>query len=418
MPRNRIIYQSEAIYAGPSIKTGISTGVLNGFHILKKIDNVVAANYGINVSRLDIMQLGSQGIVSRPIFSNPILDLQFSYNFDGFGNETKLGFTTNFATGNDNIPRFSDNFSVALLSGFVSINRDRDKRDFYIALADEGEDVYAGDVDSPKGNDLTTLTGIISKNSPNFDVLNFQNCYLTKYGMNLKVNQFVTCNLSYLCENMMVFSSGSGVNVFTIDRQTRSPVKTGINLVIPKYSRNNESVLLSNASTISITANTNADNPISSGLGFSFADAKFNSFQFEIGLERYPLNSISSKMPIDQVVKFPVIATFSAAGIQGDAFSGDFLSFFNKDKNIDLSLSMKRTLVNNPKGDLSSLISIKKATLNSVFFDSTIGSNKSFTIQGQVDLDDADLSKGIFFSGALPTGVIEEFLLKSGILDI
>ena len=176
--------------------------------------------------------------------------------------------------------------------------------------------------------------------------------------------------------------------------------------------------MLSNASTISITANTNADNPISSGLGFSFADAKFNSFQFEIGLERYPLNSISSKMPIDQVVNFPVIATFSAAGIQGDAFSGDFLSFFNKDKNIDLSLSMKRTLVNNPKGDLSSLISIKKATLNSVFFDSTIGSNKSFTIQGQVDLDDADLSKGIFFSGALPTGVIEEFLLKSGILDI
>jgi hypothetical protein len=418
MSRNRIIYQNEAIYAGPSIKTGITTGVLKGFHILKKIDNVIAANYGINVSRQDIMQLGSQGIVSRPIFSSPILDLQFSYNFDGFGNETKLGFTTNFTTGNNNAPRFSDNFSVALLSGFVSIDRGRDKRDFYIALADEGEDVYAGDVDSPKGNDLTTLTGIISKNSPTFDILNFQNCYLTKYGMTLKVSEFVTCNLSYLCENMMVFSSGSGVNVFTIDRQTRSPVKTGINLVIPKYSRNNESVLLSNASTLSITANTSADDPISSGLGFSFTDAKFNSFQFEIGLERYPLNSISSKMPVDQVVKFPVIATFSAAGIQGDAFSGDFLSFFNKDKNIDLSLSMKRTLANNPKGDLNSLISIKKATLNSVFFDSAIGSNKSFTIQGQVDLDDADLSKGIFFSGALPTGVIEEFLLKSGILDI
>ena len=74
MPRNRIIYQSEAIYAGPSIKTGISTGVLNGFHILKKIDNVVAANYGINVTRQDIMQLGSQGIISRPIFQSPILD--------------------------------------------------------------------------------------------------------------------------------------------------------------------------------------------------------------------------------------------------------------------------------------------------------------------------------------------------------
>lgn len=418
MPRNRINYQNEAIYAGPSLKTGISTGVLQGHHILKKIDNVISANYGINVTRQDLMQLGSQGIISRPIFQSPILDLQFSYNFNGFGNETKLGFITNFTTGN-NIPRFSDNFSVALLSGFVNPNRERDKRDFYIALADEGEDVYNDVFNTGNFSDksLTTLTGLIDSKSKSYDILNFQNCYLTKYKMNATVNQFVNCNLSYLCENMMVFTSGSGVNVFTLDAKTRSPVKTGINIVIPKYSRTNESVLLGNTSTLSISLSEGDNNDLSSGIGFSLTDAKINSFDFEIVFDRYPLKSISHKMPVDQIIKFPVIGTFTIAGIQGDAFSGDFLSFFNKEKSIDLSLSMKRERAGNPKGDLSSLINIKKATINSVFFDSSIGGNKSISLQGQVDLDDADLSKGIFFSGALPTGIVEQFLLKSGILD-
>lgn len=418
MPRNRINYQNEAIYAGPSLKTGISTGVLQGHHILKKIDNVISANYGINVTRQDLMQLGSQGIISRPIFQSPILDLQFSYNFNGFGNETKLGFITNFTTGN-NIPRFSDNFSVALLSGFVNPNRERDKRDFYIALADEGEDVYNDVFNTGNFSDksLTTLTGLIDSKSKSYDILNFQNCYLTKYKMNATVNQFVNCNLSYLCENMMVFTSGSGVNVFTLDAKTRSPVKTGINIVIPKYSRTNESVLLGNTSTLSISLSEGDNNDLSSGIGFSLTDAKINSFDFEIVFDRYPLKSISHKMPVDQIIKFPVIGSFTIAGIQGDAFSGDFLSFFNKEKSIDLSLSMKRERAGNPKGDLSSLINIKKATINSVFFDSSIGGNKSISLQGQVDLDDADLSKGIFFSGALPTGIVEQFLLKSGILD-
>lgn len=418
MPRNRINYQNEAIYAGPSLKTGISTGVLQGHHILKKIDNVISANYGINVTRQDLMQLGSQGIISRPIFQSPILDLQFSYNFNGFGNETKLGFITNFTTGN-NIPRFSDNFSVALLSGFINPNRERDKRDFYIALADEGEDVYNDVFNTGNSSDgsLTTLTGLIDSKSKSYDILNFQNCYLTKYKMNVTVNQFVNCNLSYLCENMMVFTSGSGVNVFTLDAKTRSPVKTGINIVIPKYSRTNESVLLGNTSTLSISLSEGDNNNLSSGIGFSLTDAKINSFDFEIVFDRYPLKSISHKMPVDQIIKFPVIGTFTIAGIQGDAFSGDFLSFFNKEKSIDLSLSMQRERAGNPKGDLSSLINIKKATINSVFFDSSIGNNKSISLQGQVDLDDADLSKGIFFSGALPTGIVEQFLLKSGILD-
>lgn len=417
MPRSRIIYQNEALYAGPAIKTGIATGVLEGYHILKKIDNVTAANYGINITRQDLMQLGSQGVVARPIFQSPILDLQFTYSFDGFGNETKLGFVSNFTTGNNNVPRYSDTFSISLLSGFTSDNRTKDKRDFYIALANEGEDAFNSN-DSPSNNDLTTLTGIIAIDSPSYDILNFQDCFLTKYGMNIQVNQIITCNLSYLCSNMMVFASGSGINVYTLDKQNRTPVETGINIVIPKYSRDNETVLIGNSATLSINSTGSNEIYSSSGIGFSLSDAKFNNFSFEIGLDRYPLNSISYKMPLDQVVKFPVIATFDAKGIQGDAFSGDFLSFFNKDNKIDLILSIDRLDLTSPKGSLSSKIFFKKASINSVFFDSAIGNNKSFSIQGQVDLDNNDLSKGIFFSGVLPTGIIEEFLLKSGILDI
>jgi len=416
MSRNRIIYQNEALYAGPSLKTGIATGVLLGHHILKKIDNVIAATYGINIERQDIMQLGSEGILARPSFKSPVLDLQFSYLFNGFSNETKLGLNTNFSTGNDNVPRYNDTFSAALLSGFLRKDRARDKRDFFMALADEGEDVFNGTMDSPYGNNLTTLTGIIDNNSPTFDILNFQDCYLTKYNMSIETNKIVTCNLSYLASNMMVFVSGSGLNVFTLDKKNKTAVKTGINIVIPKFSRSTENIILSNSCTLSITPT--GSTPVSTDIGLSLNDAKFSSFNLDINLERYSLSSISHKMPLDSPIKFPVIASFSVKGIQGDALSGDYLSFINADRKIDLSVSMNRIRLDSPKGDLSSKIFIKNATVNSIFFDSSIGSNKSFTIQGQVDLDSSDLSKGLFFSGDLPTGIIEEFLLKNQILDI
>lgn len=415
MSRNRIIYQNEALYAGPSLKTGIATGVVPGHYILKNIENVTSISYGINTTRQDLVQLGSQGIVARPIFESPILDLSFSYNFNGFGNETKLGFNTNFSTG-QNIPKYANNFSVALMSGFINPNRERDKRDFYIALADEGEDVFQENSNLLKSSDLTTLTGIIESKSPTFDILNLQECYLTKYSFSARVNELVKCSLGYLVSNIMVFSSGSGVNVYTLDKVSGVAVKTGINIVIPKFSRSPEDVVLSNLCVLDIKSSD--ESSLSENLSFSIADAKFRSFTFDLNLSRDSLKSVSHKMPLDNPIKFPIIANFNLEGINGDVSSGDFLSFFRKDNKIDLTISMNRFKPDNPIGQLNSKIFIKKAQINSVFSSSEIGNNKSFSIAGQVDLDSLDLSKGMFFSGVLPSGVLDLFLLKSGVLDI
>ena len=95
MPRNRIIYQSEALFAGPSPATGfhLTTGAgndlskttaPNGFlgtnkSRIKELQRIQTANYSFNITRQDVNQFGELAAIDRVILESPTVSLDASY---------------------------------------------------------------------------------------------------------------------------------------------------------------------------------------------------------------------------------------------------------------------------------------------------------------------------------------------------
>ena len=131
MPRNRVIYQNEALYVGPSpsisghykfvtgsnpnvptqklsqldplaTRTLVSgattttadlTTMTNGLlPNLANIDRVQSINYNFNITRKDVNQFGNLAAIDRIIADQPTVAIDFNYLQNGFKNEEELGF--------------------------------------------------------------------------------------------------------------------------------------------------------------------------------------------------------------------------------------------------------------------------------------------------------------------------------------
>ena len=79
--RKRIIYQSEALFAGSSAAP-------------VNIQRVQSANYAFTVPRVDVNQYGQLGQIERLIVEVPTVSLDFTYSLAGTVNEKQLFGTT------------------------------------------------------------------------------------------------------------------------------------------------------------------------------------------------------------------------------------------------------------------------------------------------------------------------------------
>ena len=146
MPRNRIIYQSEALYCGPSPATGfhfasgvgsvrwngtgdgvvkadqLGTGKATG--IVQQLHRIQDINYSFTVDRTNVNQFGELAAIDRIVLAPPTVALDFSYLLNSFSNEKLLGFNVD-GTGS----------SIRNL-----LNKTSDERNYYIKTVPEGVD--------------------------------------------------------------------------------------------------------------------------------------------------------------------------------------------------------------------------------------------------------------------------------------
>ncbi len=117
--RKRIIYQSEALFAGSSAAP-------------VNIQRVQSANYSFTVPRVDVNQYGQLGQIERLIVEVPTVSLDFSYSLAGTVNEKQLfGTTSANSSGTHGIMKNINDTTAT------------EKQYYQIALADEGKD-YLG----------------------------------------------------------------------------------------------------------------------------------------------------------------------------------------------------------------------------------------------------------------------------------
>ena len=148
---NRIIYQSDALYASNNVRaTGLDQHV--------QLRRVQSANYSFSVNRTDVFQFGSLARIDSTILESPTITADLSYLLgDGF-NEIVLGFSD---CGNpDSAP-----------TGFVKNQIAADTEQ-----ATSGINLYV--LTTPEGEDANVAR---STNTEDYSTIGLGNMYVSDY---------------------------------------------------------------------------------------------------------------------------------------------------------------------------------------------------------------------------------------------
>ena len=199
MARNRVIYQSEALYVS---KNAASTGTADH----KQLTRVQSANFNYTINRQDVNQFGQLARIDSLVLDPPTVGTDFSYYLtDGF-NERCLGFYVKTGGGN----RVND-------GGFASGH----------LLGGSGFNTFI--VTGPDGKDLNRQAALVATDH----VIGIGNCYLSDYSVDLSVGSLPTVSVTLEGANVRSDDSADAISTPAIDQEAGSSLSSGVELPAP-----------------------------------------------------------------------------------------------------------------------------------------------------------------------------------------
>jgi len=373
MARNRVIYQSEALYVadGTLVPTAAHTaaGKINQLH------RVQSANYGFTINRQDVNQFGQLARIDQISIEAPTVNLDFSYYLTTGNNETALGFTVGTASGTSSfISGLIDASNTTNNIGIVS------GRNFHILTVAEGNDANA----SAAGvyNATTTRT------------IGIGNAYITNYTVEAAVGGLPTVSVTAegLNVNVVTGSSGASAIVPGINVENGTASAALFALPAPVTGVVGASALRPGDITLLLTDGVLTDLPT----GTNVADntpAHIQNLSIEVPIGRTTLERLGSRFGFTKVIDFPVEITINMSAIVADLkSSGSIASLLDADTTKTLAFSFKL-----PGANDRIVYEVRGAKLVSENFSSTIGDNKSvdLTFTTQVG-GPQDVTNGLF----------------------
>ena len=384
MPKNRIIYQSEAIYAGPDAVKGAyynetGTGVdpnlgeSNQEWVLKpkNLQRVQNVNYSFDIARTDVNCFGTLANIDRVVLESPTVSMDFSYYLSDFSNENALGFS---------IISYGTSTLTSAVSGML--NRESDERNYYVRVVKEGNDAvdYA-----------TTGTG-------SNDVIGLGNGFLASYTSEGSVGDFPTCSVTVEALNL-AFDKGTTGNVIPKINPVDGAKATGEKYVLPIATKDlseygdGYSVIRPGDITLDLG---------SQSMGATVTDAKIQSYSLSFDLAREPLSRLGSKFAFAREMTFPVTVSLSVDALLGDLTTGNLADVIGDDanNNFNLAVNLKSGATTGDQAHIQYVI--KNAKLDGQAYSSSIGDNKTVTLNFSSQIGSSQQTGvGLFMSGQL-----------------
>ncbi len=403
MPQNRIIYNVQDLYVGPS-RDDLAV-ILPGQHLVQRIYRVQSIDWGINLNRSDYKELGTRNTLNLPPISHPDVNFSYEYLIAGVSNEIKMGLDVNWNyTG---IPaQHKGNTGVCLISGFANENRTNDKRNFYIAINQSGGDAHANYPPFfATGYSGFSLSQFVDPLAPQYHLMSFVNSYLVGLNYNIGIGDFPKARADYVADNVVYFTSGSGVPVPLLQPNNKTGLYSNFKVAIPRsYIDGLPAALKPGDVTFSLTS-TGYGNI--KDLGFDINDAKVQNCAIDIQIPREKLEFLGSYSPVDRPIIYPVPVTMTIDFIAGDLGSGSLSDLIRTDYEFNTSLKILNSLPRPGTGQNPAIImDMKRAKFLSSNFNTSIGQNKTVSCVFQTQLDPDDLSRGLFISGIVPNLVV------------
>ena len=446
---SRVLYNVEGLFVGPSGHNFLSyfggaphddySNPLTTHNLIKQIDRVQSLSYDISIPHTQINQLNTRSVLGRPIINPPEVNFSFRYLVSDLSNESKLGLYVNypqFEAPFGSSPFFANNTGHTLLYGLVDEEEHhdfyyqegtydpvfpartyRDKKNFYLAVRGDLEDIFTGErLENLTSRDPQEVT---DPNATGYNVISFGLCYMTSYSTEAAVGTLPTVDVTYVGENIMFETSGSGFMSPTIEPKSGNQF-SDMHCVIPKrIERNPISVV--RPGDINFTVDS------FSGMGIDFDNLHLESYVISFDVPRDTEKSLGYKFPISRKVNFTAPVTIDINGIVEKMSAGSLIDLvnLNQDYNFTITLDMpgicREANTAEPvhpgsvpletRTDELIRYSFNGAKLDKFSYDTSIGENKVFSASFSTEIDPDDLSKGLFMSGFLSDRKLEEYHL-------
>ena len=423
MARNRVIYQSQALFIAPS-STGVQVSGVNaagtaasaspfaptdtgslasGISLLKKMDRIQNCNFNFTINRQDINEFGKLARIDSIVMEAPTVGLDFSYYVTDGYNERLMGFNITGVTDTNIVD------GAQAISGLLS---DLQGNNYYILTVDEGEDVVGGNL-SPNSTIVGIGNGFISEYSFEASVGAIPTASVTIEAFNIKSDAAKTITTVTTGD---VPSGVVGANITTI-----IGTSPAINLYAEPatkltgddyaykldYSRA-FSGSIGNAAGVNFTGFTTGVSSVSAlrpgdivlSLGTSrgmtnLANAHIQSFSFSLPLSRTILQRLGNTFGFARVVNVPINMDVTISAIVSELQNKNLFDALVSQNN-DLSITLKDSNSNNKiKYD------IKSALLQSETYSENLGDNQTVDLTYSVQIGGAnDTTAGLFMSGS------------------
>lgn len=430
MARNRVIYQSQALFIAPS-STGVqvsgvdtvgtgnpvspfkpeTTGALaSGISLLKKLDRIQNCNFNFTINRQDINEFGKLARIDSIVMEAPTVGLDFSYYVTDGYNERLLGFNiTGFKYGSTFIDTNLANGAQAI-SGLLA---DLQGNNYYILTVDEGEDVVGG-----------TL-------APSSTIVGIGNGFISEYSFEASVGAIPTASVTVEAFNIKSDASDAPI---TISAAT-GPVGTEVGANIVTITGNSPAIDLFAQPATKLTSVEKAykldysrdfTGSIGQGVGVNFtgyttgvssvsalrpgdivlslgtsrgmtnlANAHIQSFSFTLPLSRTILQRLGNTFGFARVVDVPINMDVTISAIVSELQDKNLFDALVSQKN-DLSILLKDS---NGVGKIR--YEIKEAILQTETYSENLGDNQTVDLTYTVQIGGAnDTTAGLFMSGS------------------
>jgi hypothetical protein len=404
MARNRVIYQSQALFIAPS-STGCqvsglattgpygpntSSELLGGSGLLKKLDRVQNCNFNFTINRQDINEFGKLARIDSIVMESPTVGLDFSYYVTDGLNERLMGF--NMYSPNDTTN------TVEVAQSISGLLADLQGNNYYILTVQEGEDVVG------------TTTSLTPTNSNT--IVGIGNGFISEYSFDASVGAIPTASVTVEAFNIKADAlTGNANGVITgfspaIDI-TASPAT--------KFTTIQTAYGLSGVFTTGVSQVT-ALRPGDIVLTLSNPDgmidvsgansAHIQSFQFTIPLSRTILQRLGNTFGFARVINVPINMDITISAIVSELKT---MNLF--DKLLTATKTNFSIQLNDANGAAKVKYGISGALLSSETYSENLGDNQSVDLTFSLQLGGAnDTQNGVFMSGSYPAdNIVKEF---------
>ncbi len=391
MSRNRVIYQSDGVYVGPTPATGAHTssgqglygnlgGQLSGANSIDQLTRIQSVAWSAAVNRQNVNQFGELAAIDQVILEQPTVSLDLTWLLASFANERYIGLTVT-PTGQTQ--------QITCISGILT--KVSDEKNYFIAQAGEGLDI--------NNNPNLNIAGT--------NVYGFGNMFLNSYNSEGSVGNFPTVSARFEGLNYVVQTGVQGNAVPSVFPSDGTRV-SGWFYSLPNTTSNADpgtgdltiSALRHGDITLSITeSGTNAEYH-ELGATPSAVSGAVQGYRFSYDLRRESLQKFGTPFAYSKEVTYPLNVTCSINGLVTDLNTGSLETIICNDKQYNVEVAIKR-----PGCDANRPVVVKYRMLGAKVanqsYNLNIGSNKTFTYDFTAQIGSPTQNLGLFLSGVV-----------------